>query len=343
MSQELPPVLAHYMPWFQADWHARSAGWHWTMDRVDPFETGKVAAHITPLIGPYSSSDPHLIQYHLSLMKLCGIKGLIVNWYGTRRAKDFELNLAASDAIAAECESSGMLFTICYEDWTLADDLRWGERPQGQKLEQCLQQLRQDFQYISERYMNMMNFVRDPNGRAVILLFGPRILMMPEDWTSMLSDVFAEEKTLLLALPHSAATREHFAWLPPLQPSGTPLKGVHSFLQRYYSHTVGTSVGPVFPGFRDFYEKSYGLLPEHDGHTFEACIDRARLHQPAFVQLVTWNDWQEGTAIEPSKEREYYWLRKLQRHILGSVDERSLKAATAQYLASQSGRTEQQV
>jgi len=104
-------------------------------------------------------------------------------------------------------------------------------------------------------------------------------------------------------------------------------------------------MGSVFPGFHDYYFegsggrlKSHGFLLEHDGHTVEAAIDRAKIHRPAFVQLCTWNDWQEGTVFEPSKEKGFYYLLKLQRHILGHSDEGALHVATDAYLQLQQAR-----
>src|SRR5205807_732935 len=44
----------------------------------------QIASNYYPLIGPYASSDPNLIEYHLLLMKLSGIDGVLVDWYGTQ-------------------------------------------------------------------------------------------------------------------------------------------------------------------------------------------------------------------------------------------------------------------
>ena len=41
---------------------------------------GKVAAHYTPLIGPYESTDRETIRLHLKLIRMAGVKGIIVNW-----------------------------------------------------------------------------------------------------------------------------------------------------------------------------------------------------------------------------------------------------------------------
>ena len=82
-----PRILAHYMPWYMARPHSQIWGWHWTMGTFDP-EGRKggqptIASHYHPIIGPYDSADPDVIEYHALLMKLAGIDGVVIDWYGT--------------------------------------------------------------------------------------------------------------------------------------------------------------------------------------------------------------------------------------------------------------------
>ena len=62
-------ILVHYMPWFEADAGATQWGWHWTMNQYDPSvvnnDRREIASKYYPAIGPYDSSDPHVIEYHL--------------------------------------------------------------------------------------------------------------------------------------------------------------------------------------------------------------------------------------------------------------------------------------
>ena len=96
-------VYAHYMPWFENSANGRW-GMHWTMATADPNAVdadGKrqIAAHFYPLIGPYSSSDPDLIEYHLLLMKLAGIDGVLIDWYGTHDVYDYRANKRNAEAL----------------------------------------------------------------------------------------------------------------------------------------------------------------------------------------------------------------------------------------------------
>ena len=69
-----PVLLAHYMPWFSACPPDRQWGWHWTMGHFDPDqmtdERRSIASQYYPRIGPYDSSDTHVLEYHLLLMRM---------------------------------------------------------------------------------------------------------------------------------------------------------------------------------------------------------------------------------------------------------------------------------
>src|SRR5579859_1122477 len=88
-------LLAHYMPWFEAKPTSPAWGWHWTMNAVNPDHQTNgipdVASHFHALIGPYDSSDPDVLEYHLLLMRIAGIDGVIVDWYGLQQFRDYAL------------------------------------------------------------------------------------------------------------------------------------------------------------------------------------------------------------------------------------------------------------
>mgnify|MGYP005739081891 FL=1 len=92
-QQEL--IMVHYMPWYEARTQPEYWGWHWTMNHFDPSNSvrGKrsIASHFYPLIGAYDSGDRNVLRYHFSLMKLSGIDGIIIDWYGLEDFRDYKL------------------------------------------------------------------------------------------------------------------------------------------------------------------------------------------------------------------------------------------------------------
>src|SRR5580698_882447 len=94
-------VMVYYMPWFTAKPYSSNWGWHWTMDHFNPDATNavgqrQIASWYYPSIGPYDSSDPAVLEYHVLLMKLAGIDGVIVDWYGSDDCFDYGINNQAT-------------------------------------------------------------------------------------------------------------------------------------------------------------------------------------------------------------------------------------------------------
>src|SRR6476661_1000487 len=112
-------VMVYYMPWYSAKPHSDNWGWHWTMDHFNPDHINaagerKIASWYYPLIGPYDSSDPAVLEYHVLLMKLAGIDGAIVDWYGFAPHLDYGVNNNATARLFDFTRKAGLKFAICY-------------------------------------------------------------------------------------------------------------------------------------------------------------------------------------------------------------------------------------
>ena len=107
-----------------------------------------------------------------------------------------------------------------------------------------------------------------------------------------------------------------FAWP---QPQGGDAQSVRE-LDRFYAAAPAwpLSIPAAWPRFHDIYgqagvQPSYGIIDDRDGRTYAETLDRALKSEAAVIQLVTWNDWGEGTQIEPSVEAGYRDLETTQR------------------------------
>ena len=119
-----PLLMAHYMPWYQTPATSGAWGWHWTMDHFNPdqkAENGQseIASHYYPLTGPYDSSDEALLEYQVLLMKLSGIDGVIVDWYGIEDFFDYAVLNTSTGELFAMIQKAGLKFVVCYEDQTI--------------------------------------------------------------------------------------------------------------------------------------------------------------------------------------------------------------------------------
>ena len=112
-----------------------------------------------------------------------------------------------------------------------------------------------------------------------------------------------------------------FDW--PIPQEG--LRGIERF--RESSKEWPTSIPVAFPRFVDIYaeakvHKSWGRIEDDDGKTFKRSMDAALSSRAGIIQIATWNDWGEGTVIEPSLEFGYRDLEVMQQLRRKFVDAR---------------------
>src|ERR1700744_4631707 len=178
-------VLVYYMPWFNAKPYSHDWGWHWTMDHFNPDTTNalgqrQIASWYYPLIGPYDSCDPAVLEYHVLLMKLSGIDGVIVDWYGAANFMDYRNNNLATLKLFQFTRQAGLKFAICYEDQTVQHLIDGNYLAASNAVSHAQ----------SEMLYLQTNFFADPsylrlNGQPVLLNFGPQYFMAGSNWTDI--------------------------------------------------------------------------------------------------------------------------------------------------------------
>ncbi len=77
-------------------------------------------------------------------------------------------------------------------------------------------------------------------------------------------------------------------------------------------------VGGAMPGFWDYYKEGeggtgYQTYSAENGALFQRQLDAARQAGLKYLQISTWNDYGEGTTIEPTLEYGYKYLLMLQK------------------------------
>lgn len=305
-----PPVLAHAMTWFEADAAGRRLGWHWTMGR-DDLAVGRLAAHDGPLIGPYDSSDRWVAEYQVLTMKLAGVDGAVVDWYGPDGFEDYAAIHRGTLALVSALKRAGMRFAVCFEDRA------WRRRQEARRLTRA--------QVFSEgrAAIDLLNgWLADEaalrvDGQPVLLLFGPMWMEAAEarDFRAAL-----RPGTLVYALPHLAAPAGFagsFAWLP-VSDGRRPDQA--TWTRELGARQVGGAAAMAFPGYHDYYAEagqgpSYGFIARDEGRTMQASLELALARPGPFIQLATWNDYGEGTAIEPSRGEGFAALEVIQRRL----------------------------
>ena len=293
-----PLVFVHVMPWYEAPPQAPGWGWHWTMNRFRPGgdEEGRatIASHYSPAIGPYDSSDDDVIEYQTLSMRVAGVDGVIVDWYGSADFRDHAALHRATERIVAGAERAGLSFALCYEDQTVTALVEAGRVPAESRVEHAAGELRR----LAGDWFGRPAHARLA-GRPLLLSFGHAGLD-DDEWSCVLETI-GTPVTYLSEHRRRPAAGGAFDW--PIPAEG--VAATKAFVER--SRGQATSMPVAYPRFHDIYAEagvhaSWGRIDDADGATFRDTLALALSSGAEIVQVATWNDWGEGTQIEPSRE-----------------------------------------
>lgn len=241
-----------YYPWFPEAWHQGG---------FDPY------TQFHPSAGLYSLDNLSVAKRHVEEMLYSHINVGIASWWGKghRTDKRFPTLLKAA-------EGTTLRWTIFYE-------------PEGQG-NPSVEQIRQDLEYIRDRYAGSREFLRR-DGRFVVFVW-------TVDDSCEMSARWREANTVgaYVVLKLFSGFRDC-----PVQPHGwhqyAPSGPAHEHLPHSFS---------ISPGFWKIGESTPRLarnLGTFTQNAREMAASRAR-----FQLIATFNEWGEGTAVESATEWE---------------------------------------
>ena len=270
-----PKVIAAFQPWFG-----------------DP-------NHIQ--IG-YNSNDPAVIRKQIQEAKKLGIYAFAVDWYGDRHPF-----LDRSYALLQQIASKESFHVALMYDETEEDD--------GHATEDALNAFATAYKkYISDDAPGRNAYLYY-NDRPVIFIFPKRgntdwnqVREMVNGWKSPPILIYKDEPP-----PQYASSFDgQYAWVHP-GPKGWASDGSEwgeEYLNNFYKkmrtkHRDQITVGTVWPGFDDT-RASWSLNRHIDQRCGKTLQDTLRVFMEnndpdrpiPFVLIATWNDYEEGTAIE---------------------------------------------
>jgi hypothetical protein len=318
-SDTAKKVLIHYMGWFGdtiPDDIEGDIERHWRFGHAN-----------TPQIGYYDSKNRSLLTYHLLLSWSCGIDGIVIN---VKDAYDDSCMRSLIRTIkwirSIDSVNFNYDFGISYDD-------------QGF-----------DITYPYDTTINKLSYLRDsilpelPNyltykGRPAIFVFDyPEKYLTANDFRNVLNTVFQSDSPILIW--NSLDDKENSAtytdaFYPWVQPGnkGWDKNGLNwgkEFLDWYYPkvNEINTynqyifTCGGVWAGFDDRKNTSWGgnrLIDREEGRIYDSTwsyiLNYNMLLPLDWVVIETWNDWNEGTEIEPSIEDGYKYLVSTTKNI----------------------------
>lgn len=272
-----------------------------------PGHTTLVLAHYTPWWGAYTrgvdvgynSGDPLQAQRTFDSMNQRGVDGVIIDWYG-KSPQQVDANWQAS--MPAFAQHPTMKFSIMFDH--------------GISLTPCAgcdltATLIDDLDYVAQTYFSNPQYLKR-DGHPVVSEFAMETAGTV-DWAR----VQAAHPEVYWLHQHEEGysvpdTAGGYAWVDapnrtaPLAQTAdlTRLTSFNSFAA---ARPALTAISGAWKGFDDtlaFWANPNHYVPQQCGETWLSTFANANAHfstsnQLPYLQLVTWNDYEEGSALEP--------------------------------------------
>lgn len=288
-------MAAFYYPWYFTP--EFDGGWdHWDEGPFDP--PLDIASDYYPVLGAYSASDPEVLAQHFAWLREAGVGVIISSWWGRGNPTDQALPL-----MFAIADHYGLKIAFHIEPY----DGRSAER------------LVEDIHYLYDQYGDHPAFFwtnetsrysSDDRPKGVFFIWasavpdGNSAVVAPEYWQEAMDRLHAENPGAIVLTdqndPH---------WVMGGHFDGSYNYGVLEQDQVGYTWALGLPTGAWYvpginPGFsaRRIGYEDWVDTPRRDGDTYNDRWERmfAVGVEPALVAITTFNEWHEGTQIEPA-------------------------------------------
>ncbi len=281
-AQSEPLVLAFYYTWFDEN--------TWTPARVPDFPQQ-----------PYVSRDPNAIIRHVDQARGAGIDAFVVSWYGPQTENNqTETNFRV---LLNEAAARGFRATVDFET----------RSPFYHSQADVVNGLR----YLLNTHASHPAFLR-VNGKPVIFFWAIQHVFRDSGqsavaaWASIRAQVDPNHDTIWIAEGVDISYQEVFdghhlysiTWNPPTAPERS--LGKWGNRVRKYAKTVGSYrywVATVMPGYDDTRTGRGNAFsyPRRNGDYYRETWNAAINSNPDWIIICSFNEWVEGSQIEPSQ------------------------------------------
>lgn len=304
-------VYMHYLPWFSEG----EDGDHW----VDG------SAH-KPLIGYYNSQSWATHLYHILLSASVGIDGAFINVRTDYDQESFEMFVESIKRIDAIYPDFDYDISVSFDD-------------QDATLSSAISK----FTALKENIITNTNHYLYKNGDPVIFIWNYDGYLTSEDYRDVANSVFTDNTPILLkneldlgAEPGEFVMNSIYPWVQGWADDGSAWG--EGYMNWFYNTEIDFKLnnkvefvtGAVWPGFDDR-SASWGQgrwIDRRNGETYKetwSLINDAHKNEIDWVILETWNDFNEGSELEPtSGSGNYLYMDLTAEHIAAYKGEPSL-------------------
>ncbi|MFW6282138.1 MAG: glycoside hydrolase family 99-like domain-containing protein [bacterium] len=302
-------VMTFYYPWYRTENY--SGRWfHWEKVDKENKEIGNSTNY--PELGPYDSTNPEVVETHLKQAKEVGIDTLILSWWGPGSPSDNAVDLILDKALEYDIS-----ITLYYEE------------NQKETSQDRIDKGVEDFKYILEEYTYHPAYLR-VNGNPVLFTY---IRVMDQVSKNEWRDIFetvkndkGEEFEIISGelTEESASLFDGFhrynyaAQMESLIDEGNSADEIEDIKRNEFEGWIKDLGDPydiisaltVTPGYDDTKIREPGIVvPRKKGDIYKALWNAAIDADPDWILITSFNEWHEGTEIEPSFEYGEKYLK----------------------------------
>jgi hypothetical protein len=245
----------------------------------------------------YNSSDSAQVHRQVQDMISRGVQGAIADWYG---ASNTSIE-TATQLLKTEAEANAGHF-----EFAIMEDMGALGSVAASNGCDVTSQLISDLTYVASQYEASPAYMRF-NSRPVVFFFGVDAFYI--DWSRVVSSI--PGNPLLIFRGNSAFTQNPseggFSWvnIESANPFDPELLSQDSFYEAAQHASGRLAFGSAYKGFNDTLA-AWGtnrVVDQHCGQTWLQTFSEAgkfysSSNQLPAMQIATWNDYEEGTAIE---------------------------------------------
>lgn len=289
-------VLSYYYTWYGNPEGPAGKWIHWNLCGHNPDIGDLNSAHF-PILGPYDSASPDIVKRHISWAQQAGIEGFIIPWFGSETYGALATEVFIREAIRRNFKFS---FSFPFPDY-----------PEDVSPERAANEIN----HILKKYSKLPIYLKI-NNRPLIFLFSADQMNL-SFWKEVFKRVRrAGLKPITMAHSRDSTTLQAFSgiyfYLPIFFGKAT-LETQEKYFNWAHHASILKNIPlflPVYPGF----DKRKGCNPQslyisrNGGQTMERIYAMLMSHHPEGLIISTFNEWHEGTEIEPSREYGLFYL-----------------------------------